>query len=83
MSLCTQRFYEVHRSAGVIWHHHHGLNYCFKNSYKVLLRKSFLDECTIPCEKYIVRLSSKLVSFRNRVKTFRNKAVISTFAFVT
>lgn len=53
MSLFTQRFYEVHGSASVIWHHHHGLNYCFKNSCKVLLRKSVLDECTIQSEKYI------------------------------
>lgn len=46
-----------------------------------IARKSFLDECTIQCEKYRMRQSIKLVIFHNiKIEAFRNTAVISTFA---
>lgn len=46
-----------------------------------IARESFLDECTVQCEKYRARVSIKLVIFHNiNIKAFRNKAVTSPFA---
>lgn len=45
-----------------------------------IARQSVLEECTVQCEGYRVRLRTMLIFHNINIKAFRNKAVTLTLA---